>query len=183
MHKFSFVQKLRNRIKLKGSCKLDIDKTTKIVGCNIFVKGQDNSITIKDNTVLRNIFINIIGNNCHLFIGKECMIGDNCELTLKESTSLTIKDRSGLSRNIKIQTSDGHPLFQNNQRINHAKDVLIGEDVWIGDSVTILKGVTIGSGSVVGINSTLTKSIGQNVVAAGNPAKVVKSNITWRDKF
>ncbi len=183
MHKFSFIQQLRNSIKIKGRCKLDIDKTAKVVGCHIYVKGENNSIIISKKAVLRGVTIEIVGDNCHLFIGEECMIGDNCILTLKESTQLTIKERSGLSRNIKIMTSDGHPIFENSERINNAKDICICEDVWIADNVTILKGVTIGSGSVVGINSTLTKSIGENVIAAGNPAKVVKSNITWRDKF
>jgi maltose O-acetyltransferase len=46
--------------------------------------------------------------------------------------------------------------------------------VFIGDHVTILKGVTIGKNSVIGNHSVVTKSIAANVIAAGNPAKVIK---------
>ena len=77
-------------------------------------------------------------------------------------------------------TSDGHPIFQNNVRINFAKDILIEKHTWIGDNVTILKGVHIGEGCVIGINSTVVKDIQAKSVAVGNPAKVVKENIEWK---
>jgi len=51
--------------------------------------------------------------------------------------------------------------------------------VWLADNVTILKGVEVAEGSIVGINSTLTKSISSNVIAVGNPAKVVKDGVNW----
>ncbi len=112
------------------------------------------------------------------------MIGDNCYLSAKEEhISLIIKDNCALSRNVKIMTSDGHPIFSNNKRINPAKDITIHNHVWIGDNVTILKNVTIGENSVIGINSTVTKDIPSNSIAAGNPAKIVKENITWQDKL
>ena len=94
-------------------------------------------------------------------------------ISVKESTHLTIGEELMLSRNVKIMTSDGHPIYQNGMVINDAKDISIGKKCWCGDSVTILKGVSIGRGSVVGINSTLTHFIEENVVAVGNPAKVV----------
>ncbi|MBJ6926979.1 acyltransferase, partial [Vibrio cholerae] len=49
----------------------------------------------------------------------------------------------------------------------------------LADNVTILKGVDIGSRSIIGINSTVTKSIDQYCIAAGNPAKKIKDNINW----
>ena len=45
------------------------------------------------------------------------------------------------------------------------------------------KNVTIGENSVTGINSTVTKDVPSNSIAAGNPAKIVKENITWQDKL
>jgi len=183
MSKFSFIQRLRNKIKIKGNLNLNISTSAKIVNCSIYNKGDNNTLIIDDKSVLRNIKIEIIGNNCKISIGKNCMLGDNCYLVVKENTKLIIKDNCGLSRNIKLLTSDGHPIFQDNKRINNAQDIIINENVWIADNVTILKGVNIGSGSVVGINSTLTKSINSNVVAAGNPASVIKTNISWKDKF
>ncbi len=85
------------------------------------------------------------------------------------------------SRNVKIMTSDGHDILENSKRINYAKDINIGNHVWLADNTTILKGVTIGDNSIIGINSTVTKSVPINSIAAGNPAKVVKSSIYWEE--
>ena len=54
------------------------------------------------------------------------------------------------------------------------KDVIIENNVFIGNNVTILKGVIIGKNSVIGSNSVVCKSIPNNVIASGNPAKVIK---------
>jgi len=112
------------------------------------------------------------------------MIGNGCYLSTKEhNTSLIIWNGCGLSRNVKIMTSDGHPIYKNRQRINFSKDIKIENNVWIADNVTILKGTIVGSGSVVGINSTVTKNIEAHSIVVGNPAKVVKRDIVWMDKF
>jgi len=109
------------------------------------------------------------------------IVGYDCYLSSKEkNTLLEIGDNSMLSRNVKIMTSDGHPIYMHNQIINQAKSIIIGNNVWLTDNVTILKGVTIGEMSIVGINSTLTKSIPAGVVATGNPAIVKKENINWK---
>jgi len=181
MKDFSLIQKIRNKIKVSKSSSLYISDKSKIVGCYIYIKGQNNKLTIDDNTTLRNTKIEIIGNNCEIFIGKECMIGDNSYLSAKEETKLIIKDGCGFSRNIKIMTSDGHPIYKNNIRINPAKDIMIEDKVWIADNVTVLKGVKIGQGSVIGINSTVTKDIPANCIAAGNPSKVINTDILWQD--
>ncbi|EEW11823.1 acetyltranferase, putative [Vibrio mimicus VM573] len=76
-------------------------------------------------------------------------------------------------------TSDGHDILYNGERINLARDITIGAHVWLADNVTILKGVDIGSGSIIGINATVTKSIDQSCIAAGNPARKIKDNISW----
>jgi maltose O-acetyltransferase len=52
--------------------------------------------------------------------------------------------------------------------------VTIGDNVWIGGSVTILPGVTIGNGVTIGAGSVVTKDVPDNVVVAGNPAKIIK---------
>jgi maltose O-acetyltransferase len=56
-------------------------------------------------------------------------------------------------------------------------DVSIGDNVFIGANVTVLKGVTIGSNSVIGSGSIVTRSISENVVAAGIPCRVLKKVI------
>lgn len=181
MNNFTFIHKLRNKIRVDSTTNIILGNNLKIIHCNIYVKGNNNTISIDDNSILRNTKLEIVGNNCSIKIGKDCMIGDNCYLSAKENnTHLSIGDDCGLSRNVKVMTSDGHPIFQNNIRINDAKNVEIQNHIWIADNVTILKGVTICNGSVVGINSTVTRTIPAQCIAVGNPAIAVKQNIYWK---
>jgi len=181
MNKFTFLQKLRNKIKLKGTVSLKIDKSAKIVQCKIEILGSNNTLIIEEGVNIRNTQIEIVGENSLIHIGKECIVGHGSYLSSKEGKSLIIKDKCMLSRNVKIMTSDGHPVYEDGNVINYAKDVLINEHVWLADNVTILKGVTVGAHSIVGINAILTHTIEANVIAVGNPAKVVKENISWKN--
>ena len=58
--------------------------------------------------------------------------------------------------------------------IEKGKPIIIGKNVWIGGNVTICPGVKIGDKSVIGAGSVVTKDIPANVMAAGNPCKVIK---------
>jgi len=60
-------------------------------------------------------------------------------------------------------------------------DISIGSDVWIGSNVIILSGVTIGDGAVIGAGAVVTKDIPPYAVAAGVPAKVIKSRFSDED--
>ncbi len=180
---FTLIQRLRNKIKIDNSSTIEIAKSVKIVGCHILIRGKKSHLVVESGTRLRNMSIEIIGDNCSVKIGKNCMIGDGCYLSVKEGTHLVIGDECGLSRNIKLMTSDGHPIFKDGKRINEAKDIVLGSHIWIADNVTILKGCIIGDGSVVGINSTVTKDVPSASITVGNPAQVVQENIEWRDKF
>lgn len=70
----------------------------------------------------------------------------------------------------------GHPLDaeQRNQGLEYARPITIGNNVWIGGNVCILPGVTIGDNTVIGAGSVVTQDIPPNVVAAGNPCKVIR---------
>ena len=84
------------------------------------------------------------------------------------------------SNNIIVRTSDSHPIYDNKRnRINPAKSVIIGEHVWIAPNSKIMKGVTIGNGSIIGSDTMVTKSLPDNVLAVGHPAKIVKEDILW----
>lgn len=64
---------------------------------------------------------------------------------------------------------------QDDSRTSESKSVFISDNVWVGANVTILKGVTIGENSLIGIGSVVTKSIPANVVAAGNPCRIIRN--------
>jgi acetyltransferase-like isoleucine patch superfamily enzyme len=182
-NKFSFIQRIRNKVRIKGnnhSIILEDGNKTNISNSKIYIKGINNKLHIKKNVRIKKINIEILGSNCSIIIGNNCILGYNTYLSAKgDNISILIDDNAMLSRNAKIMTSDGHPIYNNNKIINEAKSIQVGKNVWLGDNVTILKGITIGNGSIVGINSTLTKSIPSNVIATGSPATITKENIYW----
>lgn len=70
----------------------------------------------------------------------------------------------------------GHPLDvkQRNEGLEYARPIKVGNNVWIGAQVIVLPGVTIGDNTVIGAGSVVTKDIPDNVIAIGNPCRVVK---------
>jgi len=89
----------------------------------------------------------------------EVKIGDNCMI----------------GPNVGIYTA-GHSIEpKDRNKSGYAIPIVIGNDVWIGGSCTILAGVTIGDNSIVAAGSVVTKSIPENTVVAGNPARVIKN--------
>lgn len=181
MNQLSFIQKIKNKIKVAGkNNKILVDGSIKISKTRIVIKGSNNTLHVKDGVKINGSFLEIVGDDCSIIIGKNSIVGDGCYLSAKEKNiTLSVGDDCMLSRNAKLMTSDGHPVFQDGKIINSAKNITLGDKVWIADDVTVLKGVEIGSNSVIGIGSVLTKSIPDNSIAAGNPAKVIKENIDW----
>lgn len=77
--------------------------------------------------------------------------------------------------NVSVYTA-GHPLDKEtrNSGLEYAHPITIGNDVWIGGNVVILPGVTIGDGAVIGAGSVVTKDIPPEVLAVGNPCRVIR---------
>jgi acetyltransferase-like isoleucine patch superfamily enzyme len=94
-------------------------------------------------------------------IGHHCFIGPNC----------------GMYTAIHATNPD-----QRNAGIEKALPIKIGNNCWIGADVTILPGVTIGDNTIIGAKSCVTKDIPSNVVAVGNPCRVLRE-ITDKDKI
>lgn len=70
-----------------------------------------------------------------------------------------------------------HPIDvkQRNEGLETAHPITVGDNVWFGGNVVVLPGVSIGNNAVIGAGSVVTKDIPENVVAVGNPCKVVKN--------
>jgi acetyltransferase-like isoleucine patch superfamily enzyme len=92
---------------------------------------------------------------------------------ISAASRIEIGDNCMIASGAYIMDSDWHDLY-NRTMPGAAEPVFIKNNVWIGDSAIVCKGVTIGENSVIGAGAVVTKSIPENVVAAGNPAKVVK---------
>ena len=84
--------------------------------------------------------------------------------------------------NVQICTA-GHPIHpeSRNSGYEYGIDITIGENVWIGGNVLVCPGVTIGNNVVIGGGSVVTKDIPDNVVAVGNPCRVLRE-ITEEDR-
>ena len=89
---------------------------------------------------------------------------------------VTIGDNVFIAPNCGFYTA-GHPLDseRRNKGLEYAKPIKVGNNVWIGAGVTVLPGVTIGDNSVIGAGSVVNKDIPENVVAVGNPCRVIKN--------
>ena len=183
--KIAFFTRFRNKIRLSGEDhSISISPSAKVRNCTLRIKGKDNILEIESGVNMRGCEIEIDGNNCSLIIGKGSIIGKNCYLSARENgTRLSIGENCMLSRNVKVMTSDGHDILKDNVRINPSKNISIGNHVWLADNTTILKGASIGDSSIIGINSTLTKPIPSNTIAAGNPAKVINNGVDWDENL
>lgn len=109
----------------------------------------------------------------NIYLGEGVFFNFNC--VVLDVMKVTIGDRTLFGPNVQIYTAT-HPLdhLERGKGFEFAKPVTIGEDVWIGGSVVICPGVTIGSRSVIGAGSVVTKDIPEDVIAAGNPCKIIR---------
>ena len=113
-------------------------------------------------------------------------IGDyfyaNFNLTIVDDIDVYIGDHVMIAPNVTISAT-GHPVNYEFRRrgTQFSIPVVIEDDVWIGSNVVILQGVRIGKNSVIGAGSVVTHDIPADIVAVGNPCRVMRQ-ITERDK-
>ena len=99
----------------------------------------------------------------------------NFNLTFVDDGQIYIGDRVLFGPNVTVATAS-HPTDPERRAkgLQYNRDVYIGENVWIGANAVILPGVHIGKNSVIGAGSVVTKDIPENVVAVGNPCRVLR---------
>lgn len=123
------------------------------------------------------------GNN--IYFGNNCEVNMNC--TFLDDNRIVIGNNALIAPNVQIYTAfhptnakerfgepreDGSFVFCKTQ----TAPVIIGNNVWIGGGAIILPGVTIGNNVVIGAGSIVTKDIPDDVVACGNPCRVIRKN-------
>lgn len=116
----------------------------------------------------------------HVHFGKD--VYANFNLTLVDDTHIFVGDGVMFGPNVTVATA-AHPISPEIRRRGYQYNlpVRIGKNVWIGAGAVILPGVTIGENSVIGAGSVVTKDIPDNVVAVGNPCRVLRP-ISDRDR-
>ncbi len=139
----------------------------------------------KRQKLLKEMFADI-GEGCYIeppfhsnWGGKHCHFGKfvyaNFNLTMVDDTHIYVGDNTMFGPNVTIATA-GHPILPElrEQGYQYNFPVHIGKNCWIGAGALIMPGVTIGDNTVIGAGSVVTKDIPSNVVAVGNPCKVMR---------
>lgn len=139
----------------------------------------------KREKLLKEMFAEI-GENCYVepplhsnFGGRHVHFGKNVyanfNLTLVDDTHIYVGDYTMFGPNVTIATA-GHPICPElrEKGLQYNMPVHIGKNCWIGSNAVILPGITIGDNVVIGAGSVVTKNIPSNVVAVGNPCKVLR---------
>ena len=157
-------------VRLKyGSSKKDIivQNNVMLLGCTI--------VSLCEGKVL-------LGNYSKLGLGTKILCVDK----------IVIGDFTAIATNVTIVDNNNHPVnpeFRQYMRTTHHgsdarswihsdhKPVIIGRNCWIGSDVRIQKGVTIGDNAIIAACSVVTKDVPANCIAAGNPARIVKTDI------
>lgn len=143
-------------------------------------RAKGSTISIGKNCRFMNWSLgNLIGINHRCILStysKEAklIIGDRCSfsgVSIWCHESITLGNSVRVGANCTIMDSDQHT---DDPRAGKNKPVVIEDNVWLGGNVMVLKGVTIGRNSLIGAGSVVTKSIPANVIAAGNPCKVIR---------
>lgn len=116
----------------------------------------------------------------HVHFGKS--VYANFNLTLVDDTHIYVGDYTMFGPNVTVAVA-GHPILPElrEKGYQYNASVLIGKNCWIGAGAVILPGVTIGDNTVIGAGSVVTKDVPANVVAVGNPCRVLRE-INQHDK-
>ena len=103
-------------------------------------------------------------------------------ITILDGAKVTFGDNVFIAPNCVFSTA-GHAIDakQRGKGLEIARPIAVGSNVWIGANVSVLPGVTIGDNTIIGAGSVVNKDIPSNVIAVGNPCRVMRS-ITEEDK-
>jgi acetyltransferase-like isoleucine patch superfamily enzyme len=147
----------------------------------LITAGNDCHIVLKSFRALHPTVVITMKNDSVLEFGEGQIFNGGSLFQMPEPSRIIVGSDCAFADGI-VLTSDYHSIIDSisGRCINHAQDVVIGDRVWLCKDFTVLKGAKIGNDSVVATKSVVTSvTYENNVVLAGNPAKVVKRNITW----
>ncbi len=188
---FYYKNIIRNKgfIKVEGKCHFCLKRGSKIylnsklrLGRNSFGCSRETTIRMDKNSKM------IINGEAAFFYDSDIIIFPGGTFTIGKSfinsnskirchKAITIGDNCAISHDFTVMDSNVHTL----NGTNKTAEVNIGNHVWIGSRVTVLSGVAIGDGAVIGAGSVVTKDIPERCLAVGNPAKIIKTDIEWKE--
>ncbi|MBR2386215.1 acyltransferase, partial [bacterium] len=185
-----------------------LKKIKKIKGLKVIFKNSDSTVIINEPAIKFGTSKIILGKNCLFEIGaktkdeltkvsrvnftmgknSKIIIGDNLffgggHVALNENSSLTIGNDCLFSYGLNFMIGEAHSLINSKtqENIPITGNVVIGDRVWIGMNSTILKNAQLGNDIIVGTCSVVSKKFDTpNIAIAGNPARIIKENISWK---
>ncbi|MET1260762.1 acyltransferase [Flagellimonas sp. DF-77] len=185
---------------------ISIAPSSLLIRCAFEIEGNNNTITIAEGCFLKKASFRIKGDYNTIHIGSDIKIknggliyaeNDGCQIKVGKATTffkdiqivavendatIEIGEDCMFGSDNEIRTSDHHAILdlESGERINPAKNVSIGNHVWVTNRVAILKGSTIGNHCILGAKTVTSGPYREDhVILAGNPARIVKRNITW----
>ncbi len=173
------------RIDIQGDGN-DLSLNGELRNISINVRGNNNRIRIDSMACLTWTDISILANDSDITVGAHSTIlgkphQPNTLLARGEPSRITIGRDCMFSYGIEVRTSDSHPIFDGQgTHINPSEDISVGDHVWVGSRCMVLKGGNLGQGSVLAAASVLTRPVGERMIAAGVPAKVIREDIQWK---
>jgi acetyltransferase-like isoleucine patch superfamily enzyme len=142
-----------------------------IFGAPIMLGNYATVIAARDNKIRFTVWPERKGEGS-IQIGDYCLVCPGVRIS--SASAIDIGNSCMIASNAYITDSDWHDTY-NRIAVGTASHVKIGENVWIGDSAIVCKGVAIGDNSIIGAGAVVVNSVPPNTIAAGNPARVVKT--------
>jgi len=178
----------RARIRLARGAKISVAPGSRLMlGLNMnHATGVPCSLRLRSNARLT------VHGNAEIFHGTLVLVSDNAHLEMGHNSYINfnstvicydhiiIGSDCAISWNTNMLDGNAHELVVGEVARARTRPVVIGDKVWIGTGAIILSGVTVGDGAVVAAGSVVTADVPGQTVVAGNPARVVREQVTWR---
>ncbi len=186
---------MSKNIKKNGNCIIELDDSSELI-VNGFLEmnanlpqnsNQECIIRLRQNSklIVNGYFRLYYGTTIQVFEGGCLTLGSgffNTGTVVGVAKKMTIGNDFMGARNVTLYDSDHHGIInEQGDLINSSEKVVIGNHVWVGEGATVLKDVCIEDNAIIGAHSVVTKDIPENCIVVGNPAKIVKTNVNWRN--
>jgi len=174
---------------VRGACRVEfggqnnrliLGKNVILDKCMIIFTDANGCIEIGDNVLLRGELR--VTKGCRICIGNDTRFNKASRVHAADRTSILIGNECLLA-NASMRSSDAHSIIdlKSGEKQKKSADIIVGDRVWIAENACIYKGTIVGSGSIVGAGSIVTRQFPKNVLIAGVPAAIVKSDVTWSE--